>query len=415
MVAPSFFGMMGMGDDSAVSFEDTSVAFSYKSDGALKKANSIFSMVNHPWISSLAIGSVKLALSLRLPVEGIIKRTAFDHFCGGVSIDSCDDDIAILSKYGVGTILDYSVEGEDSDAGFDQTMQETLRTIEKAATNPAAIPFSVFKPSGVASSDLLEKVQRGDVLTPEEQQGFQRVRQRFETICARAFGAGIPVLIDAEHSWTQDPVDALAYEMMAKFNGQRAIVFNTYQLYRTAALPNLKRALEEGKERGFRLGAKLVRGAYMEIERERAAEKGYPDPIQPDKEACDRAFDEGLEFCIDNIDRLDLVCGSHNERSNLHLASLMKRRGLSNADARVWFAQLYGMSDNISFNLAKAGYRVAKYMPYGPVRSVMPYLFRRAEENTSVAGQSSRELVLIRKELQRRKQQSKNGAPSHRS
>jgi len=402
-----------MEDESEVSFEDTSVAFSYKSDAALKKANTIFSMVSHPWISSLAIGSVKLALGLRLPVEGIIKRTAFDHFCGGVSIDSCDDDIALLSKHGVGTILDYSVEGENSDDGFDRTMQETLRTIEKAEKSPGKVPFSVFKPSGVASNDLLEKVQRGEALTPEEQQAFQRVRQRFDTICRQAHAAGIPVLVDAEHSWTQDPVDALSCEMMAKYNRDRAIVFNTFQLYRTASLANLKRALADARTRGYRMGAKLVRGAYMEKERARAAELGYPDPIQPDKEACDRAFDEGLAFCVENLDQLDVVCGSHNEQSNLHLAALMKQRGLSNDDARVWFAQLYGMSDNISFNLAKAGYRVAKYMPYGPVRAVMPYLFRRAEENTSVAGQSSRELVLIRKELERRKRRSKNGA--HRS
>ena len=404
-----------MGDESEVSFEDTSVAFSYKSDAALKKANTIFSMVNHPWISSLAIGSVKLALGLRLPVEGIIKRTAFNHFCGGVSIDSCDDDIALLSKYGVGTILDYSVEGEDSDDGFDRTMQETLRTIDKARNNLGAVPFSVFKPSGVASNDLLEKVHRGDALPPDEQQAFQRVRARFDTICGHAHAAGIPVLIDAEHSWTQDPVDTLAYEMMAKYNRERAIVFNTFQLYRTATLANLKRALGDARARGFRLGAKLVRGAYMEKERARAAQLGYPDPIQPDKEACDRAFDEGLAFCVENLDHLDVVCGSHNEQSNLHLAALMKKRGLSNDDGRVWFAQLYGMSDNISFNLAKAGYRVAKYMPYGPVRAVMPYLFRRAEENTSVAGQSSRELVLIRKELERRKRRSKNGTLPHRS
>jgi proline dehydrogenase len=402
-----------MRDESEVSFEDTSVAFSYKSDAALKKANTIFSMVNHPWISSLAIGSVKLALGLRLPVEGIIKRTAFDHFCGGVSIDSCDDDIALLSKFGVGTILDYSVEGEDSDDGFDRTMQETLRTIDKARQSPGKIPFSVFKPSGVASNDLLEKVQRGEALTTEEQQAFEGVRRRFDTICGHAHASGIPVLVDAEHSWTQDPVDLLSYEMMAKYNRERAIVFNTFQLYRTSSLANLKRALGDAKTGGYRLGAKLVRGAYMEKERARAAQLGYPDPIQPDKDACDRAFDEGLAFCVDNLDKLDVVCGSHNEQSNLRLAALMKQRGLSNDDARVWFAQLYGMSDNISFNLAKAGYRVAKYMPYGPVRAVMPYLFRRAEENTSVAGQSSRELVLIRKELQRRKQRSKNGA--HRS
>jgi proline dehydrogenase len=407
--------MTGMGDDTQVSFEDTSVAFSYKSDAALKKANSIFAMVNHPWISSLAIGSVKLALGLRLPVEGIIKKTAFDHFCGGVSIDNCDDEIAQLAKFGVGTILDYSVEGEHTDQGFDQTMEETLRTIEKAQQNRASMPFCVFKPTGVAPSELLEKIQRGDALTVEERQSFERVQRRFDTICGRAFEAAIPVLIDAEHSWTQDPVDALAYEMMAKYNRERAIVFNTFQLYRTISLPNLKSALSDAATHGFRLGAKLVRGAYMEKERARAADMGYPDPIQADKEACDRAFDEGLRFCVDNLPKLDLVCGSHNEQSNRYLASLMNERGLSHGDGRVWFAQLYGMSDNISFNLAKAGYRVAKYLPYGPVRSVMPYLFRRAQENTSVAGQSSRELVLIRKELERRKRASKNGQSRERA
>ena len=402
-----------MGDDSQISFEDTSVAFSYKSDKDLRKANTIFSIVNHPWISSLAIGSVKLALALRLPVEGIIKRTAFDHFCGGVSIDACDDDIALLAEYGVGTILDYSVEGEDSEESFDRTMEETRRTIDKALTNRSAIPFSVFKPTGIASTDLLEKIQRGAALTPEEGQAFARARARLDAICGHAHASGVPVLVDAEHSFIQDAVDAVVYEMMARYNRGRAVVFNTYQLYRTASLSNLKRALEGASSGGYRLGAKLVRGAYMEKERERAAAMGYPDPIHPDKAATDRAFDEALEFCIENIDYLDLMCGSHNEQSNLHLTRLMKRRGLANDDPRVWFAQLYGMSDNISFNLAKAGYRVAKYMPYGPVRSVMPYLFRRAEENTSVAGQSSRELVLIRKELRRRKQQNKEQKSRH--
>ena len=403
-----------MGDDHPqVSFEDTSVAFSYKSDAALKKANSIFSLVNHPWISSLAIGLVKLALALRLPVEGIIKRTAFDHFCGGVSIDSCDDDIALLAEHGVGTILDYSVEGEHSDHGFDQTMQETLRTIDKAKTNPRDVPFSVFKASGIAARELLEKVHAKEALTAEEEQAFLRVRKRFDTICGHAYASGVPVLVDAEETWIQDPVDALAYEMMAKYNRERAIVFNTFQLYRTVSLANLQRAHAAAKAGGYRFGAKLVRGAYMEKERARAAEMGYPSPIQPDKETCDRAFDQGLTFCVENIADLDVVCGSHNEQSNLLLAALMQKHGLAHGDRRLWFAQLYGMSDNISFNLAKAGYHVAKYMPYGPVRSVMPYLFRRAAENTSVAGQSSRELVLIRKELERRKRESKlhGGAP----
>jgi proline dehydrogenase len=390
-----------------ISFEDTSVAFSYKSDAALRKANFIFSMVNHPWISAAAIGSVKFALKLHLPVEGIIRKTAFDHFCGGISIDNCDDEIAQLSKYGVGTILDYSVEGEKSEKGFDQVTEEIIRTIDKAKGDPAGIPFSVFKVTGLGDSDLFEKIQREDVLTIEEQRAFERVRKRVDKICARAHANKIPVLIDAEETWIQEPIDTLAYEMMAKYNKEKAIVFNTYQLYRIASLQNLKNSFEEAARKNYYIGAKLVRGAYMEKERARAEAMGYPDPIQPDKAASDKAFNEALEFCVENISRIAFMCGSHNEESNLYLTTLMHKYGLKNTDDRIWFAQLYGMSDNISFNLAKAGYKVAKYVPYGPVRSVMPYLFRRAQENTSVAGQSSRELILIRKELERRKRSRK--------
>ncbi|SKC88787.1 proline dehydrogenase family protein [Ohtaekwangia koreensis] len=396
-----------MEEEPRISFEDTSVAFSYKSDAALRKANFIFSMVNHPWISAAAIGSVKFALKLHLPVEGIIRKTAFDHFCGGISIDNCDDEIAQLSKYGVGTILDYSVEGEKSEKGFDQVTEEIIRTIDKAKGDPAGIPFSVFKVTGLGDSDLFEKIQREDVLTIEEQRAFERVRQRVDKICARAHANKIPVLIDAEETWIQEPIDTLAYEMMAKYNKEKAIVFNTYQLYRIASLQNLKNSFEEAARKNYYIGAKLVRGAYMEKERARAEAMGYPDPIQPDKAASDKAFNEALEFCVENISRIAFMCGSHNEESNLYLTTLMHKYGLKNTDDRIWFAQLYGMSDNISFNLAKAGYKVAKYVPYGPVRSVMPYLFRRAQENTSVAGQSSRELILIRKELERRKRSRK--------
>jgi proline dehydrogenase len=391
-----------------ISFEDTSVAFSYKSDAALRKANFIFSMVNHPWLSAAAIGSVKFALKAHLPVEGIIRKTAFDHFCGGVSIDDCNEEIAQLSKYGVGTILDYSVEGENSEKSFDLVTEELLRTIDKAKDNRAGIPFSVFKVTGIADSDLLEKVQNEEVLTIGEQRAYERVRERVDKICARAHACKVPVLIDAEETWIQDPIDILAYEMMAKYNKDKAIVFNTYQLYRTATLQNLKSAFAEASQKNYHLGAKLVRGAYMEKERARAAQLGYADPIQPNKEASDKAFNEALEFCIENIARIGFMCGSHNEYSNLYLTTLMQKHGIKPSDERVWFAQLYGMSDNISFNLARVGYKVAKYVPYGPVRSVMPYLFRRAQENTSVAGQSSRELILIRKELERRKLEKAN-------
>jgi proline dehydrogenase len=384
-----------------ISFEDTSVAFSYKSDRELRKANFIFSLVSHPWVSSLATGAVKLSFTLGLPIEGIVKRTVFDHFCGGESMDNSDAVIEKLSRFGVQTILDYSVEGEDSEEAFEQTAAEIIRTIEKAKNN-SHMPFCVFKPTGVASSVLLEKIQRKETLTLTEQQAFERIRKRFDNICGAGYTHKIPVLIDAEETWIQEPIDALVMEMMVKYNQEKAIVSNTYQLYRTAALGKLKKHFQEAVMHNVFFGAKLVRGAYMEKERERAAKMGYASPIQATKDDTDNAFNQALLFCVDNKQRITVVCGSHNDYSNYYLTVLMEKHGMRNDDERVWFAQLYGMSDNISFNLAKAGYRVTKYVPYGPVKSVLPYLLRRAEENTSVAGQSSRELMLIRKELKRR-------------
>jgi proline dehydrogenase len=387
---------------SNISFEDTSIAFSYKSDADLRKANFIFSLVNHPWISAMAIEFVKIGLIVGLPIKGIIKKTAFSHFCGGETIDECEHEVHLLARYHVGTILDYSVEGEKSEAGFEQTMQETLRTIENAR-HSKNIPFSVFKVTGLASLTLLEKIQRKSTLTNKEKEAFERIRIRVDKICSLGHQYNIPVLIDAEETWIQEPIDQLAYEMMAKYNKQRAIVFNTYQLYRTDSYQNLVDALREAAMNNYFLGAKLVRGAYMEKERARAEELGYDSPIHPDKAATDKAFNEALLLSINHIDRIAIMCGSHNDFSNLYLTELMQKKSISKNDERVWFAQLYGMSDNISFNLANAGYNVVKYLPYGPVKAVMPYLFRRAAENTSVAGQSSRELALIRKELKRRR------------
>ena len=386
-----------------VSFEDTDVAFRYKPDAALQKANFIFSLVSHPWISALATQSVKLALMLKLPVESIIRKTVFDHFCGGESIEKTERVANLLGQYGVSSVLDYSVEGAQSEAGFDFVMEETMRTIEKAS-NSKNIPFSVFKTTGLASTGLLEKVQKKVPLSQAEQICFERVRYRVDCICRKAHAHKIPVLMDAEVSWIQDTIDALAYEMMARYNTQKAIVFNTYQLYRTASLNNLRESHHVATMYNYYLGVKLVRGAYMEKERDRAELMEYPSPIHVDKEATDAAFNQALTFCIDNKQRVSVMCGSHNEYSNYYLTVLMEKHSMKNSDERVWFAQLYGMSDNISFSLAKAGYRVAKYLPYGPVRAVMPYLLRRAEENTSVAGQSSRELMLIRREIKRRKQ-----------
>jgi len=395
-----------MESEPKISFEDTSVAFLYKSDAELQKANFIFSLVNHPWISSVATGCVKVGLKLRLPINALIKKTVFDHFCGGESINSSVPVIEKLARFGVQTILDFSVEGEETEAAFDRTAAEIIRTIEKAKDNPH-MPFCVFKPTGVASKTLLAKIQSKETLTTNESASFEKIKERFDSICGRAHSYKIPVLIDAEETWIQEPIDALIIDMMRKYNLEKAIVFNTYQLYRTAALGNLKNHFHDAVMHNYFFGAKLVRGAYMEKERERAIEFGYPSPIQETKEDTDNAYNQALVFCIDNKQRLTVLSGSHNDYSNYYLTVLMEKHGMRNDDDRVWFSQLYGMSDNISFNLAKAGYRVAKYVPYGPVKSVMPYLLRRAEENTSVAGQSSRELTLIRKELRRRKEKIK--------
>ncbi len=386
-------------------FEDTSVAFAYKSDAELRNAKFIFSVVNHPWISSLAVKLVKIGLALRLPIEGIIKKTVFGHFCGGESVDTAEQSIQALARFHVRAILDYSIEGEESEEGFEETTQETIRTIEKAKVSPN-IPFCVFKPTGLASAKLLERIQAKQPLSESEEQALERVMNRMDRICSKGHEYAIPILIDAEDSWYQDAIDELVLTLMKKYNRDRVIVYNTYQLYRTQALSNLKNHFHEAVMNNVFFGAKLVRGAYMEKERERAEKFGYPSPIYPTKEDTDNAFNTALAFCVDNKQRISVMCGSHNEYSNYYLTVLMEKHSMPNHDPRVWFAQLYGMSDNISFNLAKAGYNIVKYLPYGPVRSVMPYLFRRAEENTSVAGQSSRELTLIKKELRRRKAKS---------
>jgi len=387
---------------SKVSFENTEVAFAHKSNWALKKASILFLSVGSPLLSWLATGAVKLGLLFHLPIKGIIKNTVFEVFCGGENIEESKMTIDTMGQYGVSTILDYSVEGEETDEAFDTTKNETIKNIENAKGN-SHIPFCVFKPTGIASFHLLEKIQAGSELTDEEKAAFERVRTRVDDICRTGFEADVPVLIDAEETWIQDPVDEMVYEMMAKYNTQKALIFNTYQMYRVASLQNLKNAFQDAVRDGYYLGAKLVRGAYMEKERERAEQMNYPDPIQPNKQATDDDYNQALKFCVDNKQRVNVINCTHNEYSSYYLALLMEKHSMKNDDPRAYFAQLCGMSDNVSFNLAKAGYNVAKYVPYGPIRSVMPYLFRRADENTSVAGQSGRELTLIRKELKRRR------------
>jgi proline dehydrogenase len=386
----------------SVSFEDTAVAFRYKSNVALRKANFIFTIVSHPFVSSLATGVVKWAMSIGLPIKGLVRATVFDHFCGGETIEKAEHTIQSLGAFQVKTILDYSVEGEKSESGFDRTAEEILKTFDKAKSSPL-VPFCVFKMTGMGHVDLFEKIQSGLTLTDAEEDAYQKIRDRVDRICHRASETGIPVMIDAEETWIQNPIDQITYEMMARYNQSKALVYTTVQMYRTDSLTILKEAFQRAAMQNCFFGVKLVRGAYMEKERERAAAGGYPSPIFPTKEETDQAFNKALSFCVDNGQRISVVCGSHNEYSNQYLTLLMQKHGMPANDSRVWFAQLLGMSDVISFNLASAGYNVAKYVPYGPVEAVMPYLLRRASENTSVAGQSSRELLMIRRELARRK------------
>ncbi len=387
---------------SSDSFENTELAFVAKSDWQLKKAYWLFRIVNNSILAKISTGLASLSLKMNLPVKGLIKKTVFEHFCGGESIEESKQVVHLLSKYKVRAILDYSVEGKHNEAAFDATLLETLRTIENAKENEE-VPYCVFKPTGMGSAHLMEKIQLKKTLSGAEKKSFEKVKNRYLVVAQAAFDNNVRLLIDAEDSWYQETIDELIYEMMEKFNKKRAIVFNTYQMYRWASLQNIKNAHQLAHERGFILGSKLVRGAYMENERKRAGIKGYEDPICTDKYITDKSYNEGLKYCVENINTIELFSGSHNERSNLYLIALMKNHTIERADKRIFFAQLYGMSDNISFVLSNADYNVAKYVPYGPIKFVMPYLIRRAEENTSVAGQSSRELKLLKMEIDRRK------------
>lgn len=387
----------------AVSFDDTNIAFSAKSDAELRRMYWLFASMNSGFLVKTGTAALKLAFQMRLPlVKTLVRHTVFRHFCGGETIAECERVIQNLWKFRIGTILDYSVEGAKSNAGFETTTREITATITKAAGNPA-IPFSVFKVTGVASTELLAKIQRKEALTASEQADYELARQRVERICEAAHRHNVRIFVDAEETQVQDTIDTLAYEMMAKFNRQQPIVYNTYQLYRWDMLDNLKMAHGKSEAGGYFLGAKLVRGAYMERERREAAEESRPDPIQPDKPATDRDFDDALAFCVQHYPQVAVCAGTHNENSTHVLMRLMHQNGIAPHDPHIFFAQLYGMSDNLSYNLAHAGYNVAKYVPYGPVEAVMPYLFRRASENTAIAGQTSREFNLIRREVARRK------------
>lgn len=401
-----------------VSFDNTEYAFAYKSDSELKKARFLFSTMGNAFLLKLGLGLMPVAIKFRIPLtKTVIRKTIFSQFVGGETLEETAQVADKLEKYNVQVILDYGVEGGEGEASFDHATDEFIKVINYAASQHN-IPFMSIKVTGIARFGLLEKMDAAmhnregtlirryqsvvDELQTDEKAEWNRTVARLQQICEVAGKQKIGVLVDAEETWIQDPVDALTIFMMDKYNKGRCVVYNTIQLYRHDRLSFLKDSYEAAVQKGFILGAKLVRGAYMEKERLRAADLGYPSPIQPDKQSCDNDYNEALSFCIGHIDQIALIVASHNEYSNLLTTTLLEDKGLPHNHPHVHFSQLYGMSDNITFNLAKSNYRVSKYLPFGPIKDVIPYLMRRAQENSSVSGQTGRELGLIRKELTRR-------------
>ena len=383
-------------------FDNTEIAFKYRSNSELKRARFLFSSMGSPILTKIGMGFTKFAMGVGLPIKGLIKSTIFKQFCGGETMEEAAATANVLNKYGIGIILDYGVEGKESEADFDKAVPEFIKAITYAASQQN-IPFISIKITGFARFALLEKAHAGTTLTPEEQAEWNRVYARVDEICKAAYDNDVMVLVDAEESWIQKPVDDLADAMMEHYNKEKAIVYNTFQLYRHDRLEFLKQSYQPAIDKAYILGAKLVRGAYMEKERKRAAEMGYKDPIQPDKAATDVDYNAALIFCLERLDTIAVFIGTHNEESCLLAAAYIHEHSIAPNTRQVYFSQLYGMSDNISFNLAHENYHVAKYLPYGPVKDVIPYLMRRAQENTSVAGQTGRELSLIDKEMNRRK------------
>lgn len=388
--------------DFQLDLQDTATAFADKSNAQLKEKLRLFKMLNSPILNAIGSTAARFALSIGLPVEGLIKATIFEQFCGGETIEECEPTVQTLGNAHIGTILDYSVEGKATEDDFNRTKDEIIRTIKRAKDDPN-IPFAVFKVTGIAPLGTLERMSAKKKLDAKSQAKCERIHNRVADICEYAYSVGQPVFIDAEDSWIQDAIDRLASEMMERFNRETAIVFNTLQMYRTDRLQYLKNSRRQAKNDGYILAVKLVRGAYMEKERERAAEKGYPSPVHVNKAATDADYNGAIEYCMRHFKDMAFVAATHNEISSQRLAMLMHEMGISPNHPNIFFSQLYGMGDNISYVLADQGYNVSKYVPYGPVADAIPYLIRRAQENSSAAGQVSRELELLCTELKRRK------------
>lgn len=386
-----------------LNFNNTEIAFSAKSDGELKNAYLLFNTIKYPTLVKMGKIASNIALSIHFPLAWAVKPTLYKQFVGGETLRDCEPAINHLKSFNVMSTLDYSAEGKQTKEGIKATFDETIRSIDYAKENKN-LAYAVFKPSTITTDELLAKASehRGE-LTIEEVKEFREFKERFMAFCERAYQNDVRILVDAEDYCFQDAIDELTDEAMRKYNKKRAIVFATLQMYRHDRMPYLEKIYADAKEKGYIAGIKFVRGAYMEEERARAATLGYPDPICKDKAATDANYDAGVKYVVDHIDTFEMFMGTHNEESNMKLAQLLDEKGIARNDKRIFFAQLLGMSDNISFNLAHEGYNVTKYVPYAPVRAVLPYLIRRAEENTSVAGQTGRELRMLQAEMNRRK------------
>ncbi|MFT4848192.1 MAG: proline dehydrogenase [Sediminicola sp.] len=383
-------------------FDNTEIAFSLKSDLELERAYFLFKMISIEPLVRIGTAATNFALNLNLPVEGLIRSTVFDHFCGGVNEKDCMPVVDNLLNLGVFSILDYSVEGKEEDAQFTLTTQK-VNELTTFAKDKTAMPFSVFKPTGLGRLGIWAKVTKKEPLSEAEEEKWQNIKERYDNVCKTASDCNISLLIDAEEFCMQEAADDLCERMMEKYNREKAIVFNTLQCYRWDRLDYLKEQHAIAKAKGYKLGFKVVRGAYLEKENERAEEQNYKSPMCESKAATDINFDAVMRYIFDNLDDISIFLGTHNEASSYLAMEIMDEKGISKDDSRVWFGQLYGMSDHLTFNIASEGYNAAKYIPFGPVKDVMPYLIRRAEENTSVAGQTNRELTLIKNERKRRK------------
>ncbi|MFT6125711.1 MAG: proline dehydrogenase [Flavobacteriaceae bacterium] len=383
-------------------FDNTEAAFKLKSDSELERAYFLFKMIANEPLVKIGTAVTKFALNINLPLEGLVRSTVFDHFCGGVNENDCIPVVDKMYNEGVISVLDYSVEGKEEESQFDMTMNKVLE-LTKFAEIKQAMPFSVFKPTGFGRFEIWQKVTENKPLNDSEKEEWNRIVQRFDSVCKAAYETGITLLIDAEETWMQKAADDLCEEMMETYNKERAVLCNTLQCYRWDRLDYLKEIHQRGVEKGYKVGFKIVRGAYLEKENDRAEELNYPTPMCANKQATDDNFNAVMSYIFDHLDDIFLFLGTHNEESSYKAMEIMESKGIAKNHSDVWFGQLYGMSDHISYNLGAEGYNVAKYIPFGPVKDVMPYLIRRAEENTSVAGQTSRELSLIKKEKKRRK------------